>query len=913
MAKAEAVRAAFNRGLIAQQALARVDLSRTALSAEEQTNFPPRSLGSTMLRPGLQYIWGTQSNAAARYIPFVRSLTAMYLLEFTAGALRIGVNTAGTDALLTRAAVSSALQNGTFTTNLANWTDSDEAGGVSAWLVGGYMSLIGNGTAAAIRDQTVAVAAADQGIEHALRIVVKRGPVTLRVGSTSVLDDYITETTLYTGVHSLAFTPGASFTVRFMSRLKREVLVDSCDIEAAGIVVLTTPFVAADLDSLRADTESLSVDVLFMACSGYTQRRIERRASGRSWSFVLYQSDSGPFMNGNTGPTTLTPSALSGNGTLTASVAFFRTTHAPNTTTGNGGTLFQLTSTGQTRTVTVTAQNQFSSAIRVTGTSTDRAFTINIDAVGAGTTIRLQRSLDSDTGPWTDVTGKSWTAATAESFNDTLDNQIVWYRIGCKTGEYGVGTSVCVISTSFGSIVGIARVTAYTSSTVVSIEILAEFGATTATDDWAEGLWSDYRGWPSAGTIYEGRMNWDGMDKILLSESDEFDGFDQDAEGDAGPINRSIGSGPMETINWALPLQRLVLGAALAEHSVRSNAFDEPITPTNFNRKPCSTQGSANVQAVKVDTRGFYVQRGGSRVFELSFDPETYDYASSDATILNPELGDSRFVRLGVQRQPDTRVHAVRADGTVAMLVHDKAEKVLCWIEVESIAYTTAGVVRATGLIEDIVVLPGASGSKEDQVYYVVKRTVNSATVRYLEKWAKESEGQGTALNKQADSFITYTGAASNTITGLTHLVGEEVVVWGNSKDLGRYTVSGSGEIMLTEAATNVVVGLHYRARFKSAKLGQTLSKTMLVERIAPILRNTHAQGLQIGQTFEKLSHLPLVYQGTAVDTDRIYTEYDEQSQAVYGTWSEDARVCMEANAPRPCNVMALKLSGQAT
>jgi hypothetical protein len=43
---------AFNRGLQSRLGLARIDLERTALAAEVQTNWMPRSLGSMMLRPG---------------------------------------------------------------------------------------------------------------------------------------------------------------------------------------------------------------------------------------------------------------------------------------------------------------------------------------------------------------------------------------------------------------------------------------------------------------------------------------------------------------------------------------------------------------------------------------------------------------------------------------------------------------------------------------------------------------------------------------------------------------------------------------------------------------------------------------------------------------------------------------------
>jgi hypothetical protein len=89
------------------------------------------------------------------------------------------------------------------------------------------------------------------------------------------------------------------------------------------------------------------------------------------------------------------------------------------------------------------------------------------------------------------------------------------------------------------------RITAFTSSTIVSAEVLSDLGGTSATDDWAEGEWSDRRGWPSAVALYEGRLWWSAASRgIWGSISDGFESFDEAVEGDSGPINRDVGSGP---------------------------------------------------------------------------------------------------------------------------------------------------------------------------------------------------------------------------------------------------------------------------------------------------------------------------------------------------------------------------------
>ena len=254
-----------------------------------------------------------------------------------------------------------------------------------------------------------------------------------------------------------------------------------------------------------------------------------------------------------------------------------------------------------------------------------------------------------------------------------------------------------------------------------------------------------------------------------------------------------------------------------------------------------------------------------------------------------------------VQRQPDTRIHFVRADGKVAILIYDRVEKVTCWILYET-----------DGLVEDAVVLPGTT---EDNVYYTVARTINGSTKRYREKWALESEAIGAARTILTDSTYVWTGASSATITGLSHLEGETVTVWANSKDLGTYTVA-SGQITISEAATTAYVGLAYTARFKSAKLalgsatGNPMTQRQRLDHVGLVLANTHAQGVRFGQDFDNLDSLPLIEQGTDIDQDAIHGSYSEDSIELDGVWSTDTRLCLEAASPRPCTVLAAVITG---
>jgi hypothetical protein len=886
----------FNRGRISRYGLGRTDLKRTGLSAEIQTNWLPRVLGSMMLRPGMGYISSTLNHLRSQHIPFIYSTQDTAWIEATDDGLRVFVN----EAPVTRTAVSSAVTNTTFLTDLSGWTDEDEAGATSDWLTGGYMSLIGTHYSAAIRTQQILVSGPDLNQEHAIRVVVARGKALLRIGTTSGSQEFVSETELGPGTHSLVFTPSTDFYIWVGARTQTATLVDSVAIEGAGVMVLPAPWAESNLRSMRW---TQSADVVWVACDGFQQRKIERRGI-KSWSVVLYQPSDGPFRTENVTTTRLTPSAISGDITVTSSAALFKSSHV--------GALFSITSIGQTVSAAVGGADQWTDPIRVTGVSDGRTFSYAITGTWTGT-VRIQRSVG-EPGAWSDVSGLSWTGNTSSTHADGLDNQIIYYRIGVKTGEYGTGTANVSLTYASGSLTGVVRITAYTSALSVSAAVLTTLGGTTASEIWAEGEWSDYRGWPGAVTLYEGRLWWAGRGREWGSISDAYESFDPNFEGDAGPISRNIGAGPVDRVNWLLPLQRLMSGTDGEEISARSSNFDEPLTPTNFNPKAISTQGSSQVAALKIDKRGVFVDKSGRRLYELSYDASQQDYESTDLTTLVPEIATSNIVDICVQRRPDTRIHCVLADGTVGVLVFDRAEDVLCWVTVVAGPYDAM-----TGAIEDAFVLPG---NVEDKVYYLVKRTIDGNTVRYIERWSMESECRGGTLNKQSDSYVSGTNApASITITGLEHLEGEEVVVWADGKDFSplvngvptTYTVT-SGEIELGEVVTDYVVGLYYNAAYKSMKLAQvtqagaSLNQKRIIDHLGMVLADTHKAGVQYGPDFAHLDDLPSVEDGAAVDDDYVWEAYDKDTAPFSGTYDTDSRVCMMAHAPRPANVLALSI-----
>jgi len=854
----------FNRGEIEPEALGREDVERIRNTAEEITNFLPIRLGPMRYRQGMEYLDTVPDDAYC--VPFIAATDDTAILEFTDALFRVWIS----DAVLIRTSVTSTITNPTFTGSLAGWTDNSGAGSSTSWDSSTAAAFLGAGTTRAELYQTIT---ADTGNEHTLRIVNSRGPIDLRLGTSGVgSTEILAATTLPPGTHTLVFTPAANFTITFSSSLTYSVWVSYANFDGAVDFSTATDIAEADLPSIRY---AQSADVVFLTRENGKPLRIERRGA-KSWSVVDFLTEDGPFEAINASDITLTPSALNGDVTLTASEDFFKSEHV--------GALFKVTSSGQVVTASVSAQDNGTGGIRVTGVGSARSFSIEI----AGTfvaTVTLQRSADNVV--WED-TSSTWTAPVATSFDDLIDNAILYYRLHVKTGDFTSGTVELDMVYASGSIDGIARVVTYTSVTVVSAVVLQDFGSTDASRNWYEGSWSDHLGHPTAVALYEGRLFLAGSTKIWGSVSDAFTSFDRLIEGDSKSILRTIGFGPVDSISWLVPSTRLMMGTASAEISVRSSSFGEPLTQDNSNLKAGSTQGVGAFEALQIDDAVVFVQRSGTKIYSASYNVDRDTHKPIDLTLLNQTICSAGIKRIAVSREPETRIWVVLDDGEARVYLLDDTEEVAAWSRIVT-----------DGTIEDVVVLPGTS---EDRVYFVVSRTGG----RYMEKMALTTEAAGGSTSKHTDSFLKFTNPGT-TIT-VAHLDTKTVNVWADGQDRGSFTVA-SNDITVGSSWTNVVVGLAHTADWKSNKISNYISAHTLNTRkrivdVALIMRNYAPTALKLGPSVALLEIMPEIEDGTDVDTTATVTDYDELPFEFNGEEESDPRIFMRATGP--CTVMAL-------
>jgi hypothetical protein len=397
------------------------------------------------------------------------------------------------------------------------------------------------------------------------------------------------------------------------------------------------------------------------------------------------------------------------------------------------------------------------------------------------------------------------------------------------------------------------------------------------------------------------------------SVSDGFEDFDDSTEGDSGPISRSIATGGVNDTQWLLALQRLLVGTEGAVSTVKSSSFDEPLTPTNLSIKDSSSTGASSVDPARVDTRGLFVDRSGRAVFELSFDGQSSDYNATQMSKLATDLFTSGIKTLAVQRRPDTRIWIINNDGSCVCVVYEPLEEVLAFIPIET-----------DGEFESVAVLPA---DDQDRVYFVVNRTINGSTVRYIEKMALDSEVKPTTTCKVMDAFASGVNSpASTTIHVGTHLQGESVVVWADGAPLvttvdgitvpNAYTVDGSGNITVVSAVTDWVAGLPYTARYKSAKLaygaagGTAMLQMKKVNEVGVIMTDFVRAGVRYGSEFDN-SERPLyplpVLKDLATAPAIVLSDVNDEEPFVFpGEWDTDSRVCIEVASPNTATLISM-------
>lgn len=624
--------------------------------------------------------------------------------------------------------------------------------------------------------------------------------------------------------------------------------MDGYQIVSSGSPVeVVTPYSEAMLDDLNF---AQSADVLFIVHPTVRPKMLSR-SSHTVWTLGNFDFLNGPFIEVNTSDKTITPSAVDGDITLTASESFW--------TAGDVGTLFK---------VGADVEASIVLGVPVVGAfALSTAYTPNTFVTDGGHIWRCLADVEStntthpasDSAHWEDAGAKGtsasmevvvfsgWDITTCGFWNGSFtlqrqDSDGNWKNVRTYSSSVGNGSSSTagaknysdngvvteptkfrVIGSGFGQVVpeggadedkgyitltakggefyGICRITSIISATVANATVLRRLPIAAATTVWAEGAWSDINGWPRSVGFFNQRMAFGGTavepQTLWFSKPDAFNDFDvtiPSADDDA--ISITLAADQVNEIRHVVGLSDFQVFTASSEWSVAPG--NEVFTPTNAPARPQTYYGANLVRPVVFGNIVVYVQGKGAAVRNHGYVLDSDGYKGTSLSVLSGHFFQNHSIKsMALQAEPWSVLWCVRDDGKLLGLTYLPEHDVMAWHLHET-----------DGEFESVACI---SGESQDEVYFVVKRVVNGAVKRYVEVLAHRLPGNDLNQAVFLDSSLEYHGStAVTTLSGLSHLAGKTVKALADGFVVSGLTVSANGSVTLPHSARDVCVGLPY-------------------------------------------------------------------------------------------------------
>ena len=617
-----------------------------------------------------------------------------------------------------------------------------------------------------------------------------------------------------------------------------------------GGVVESSPGVPYEITSPYTSAQvgaleyAQSADVVYITHPDHAPYKLAR-VSALSWTLTAVTFAWPPFNDENTGAITLTASALTGAITLTASASLF--------VAGDVGSYFKISE------VSASKYNQWTTGVAYT--SGDIVYYLG-NIYESGTTA------SAGTRPPIHTTG-------AES-----DGAVTW--------------------TFLHDGAGYAQITGYTSATLVNATVIKRLPTTSATTRWSEGAWSTRRGYPHAVTFYEDRLWFAGSasrpQTLWASTSGDYENHKYGTNDDDA-LNYTINTQDMNTIEWLPPTKVLAIGTVNGEFTLSATQISDPVTPTNVKITPQTTFGSApDVKPLRVGSVILFLQRAGRKLREYAYQFDTDSFVAPNMNVLADHVTESGVVEMAYQQEPNQIIWAARADGALVGMTYERTEDVVGWHR-----HTIGG-----GIVESVINIPHWDGD-QDVLWMIVRRTIDGASVRYVEYMEKYQTG--------ADSFfldcgLTYDGSPVTAISGLDHLEGETVSVLVDGATHPNRTVA-AGAINLQLEGSVVHVGLAYTATIKTMPVeagsqdGTAQGKEQRINNVVLDLFETGA-GLWYGPNTTDMDEYAV--RSSSHDMDEpvpLFTGHTDLL-AWPGEYEKGTQMCVQHRLPLPCTVRAL-------
>ena len=267
---------------------------------------------------------------------------------------------------------------------------------------------------------------------------------------------------------------------------------------------------------------------------------------------------------------------------------------------------------------------------------------------------------------------------------------------------------------------------------------------------WSEEskIWSATGGYPHAGTLFEQRLVAGGTTSIPNgvwgTKTGLYNDFTPGTADDDGFDFRLV-SDQANAVQQLASIKQLIALTDSSEFSIRGG-IEKPLTTTNVQTKAETVYGCKNVRPIRVGNELIFVQASGRKVRALSLSATSDNYVSPNISILSEHITRGGITDMCYAQEPDSVVAMVRGDGQMPTLTIEREQEVLGW-----------GRTVTDGFIESCCSIRYGN---LNQIWLIVRRTINGATKRYVELMEFNEDFEN---NRQTDASITGSLAAINT------------------------------------------------------------------------------------------------------------------------------------------------------
>lgn len=451
---------------------------------------------------------------------------------------------------------------------------------------------------------------------------------------------------------------------------------------------------------------------------------------------------------------------------------------------------------------------------------------------------------------------------------------------------------------------GVARITAFTDSTHVTATVLETFpdevvGSGNASFIWRLGAFDDGT-FPESVTIFEERLAFGQRFSVHASATGAFEDFEAGAAADRALVFRSAGGGAANDILWLEDMDGfLAIGTIGGIRSLSGSGIDEALTPSSFKNRPSRCAPCANIQPVQVGKAYAYVQKGRKKLAELTLGQQLR-FESDDLGQISEHIPKRGVIEIAFQNSPDPFLWFPLDTGELGCFTYQPSQ------DVRGMHRHLLG---GSAIVESACVTPGQTG--EDDVWLIVRRTINGATQRYIEILTPAFEYGAIADAFQVDCGLSRTGTAVGTVTGLGHLEGATVDVLADGVVYRGLTVEHSS-ITLPNGATSATwhVGLPFECAADTLELdvggrdGSLRGRKKRVTAVILSLFETDLSGLEIAslikQRWEPVRLPSIAPTGPAAT---LYT--GNVTVPIDDSWEGQGRISIRHTAPTPCTIRA--------